>query len=369
MSDRILVSTRKGLFTADRSNGDWKVVNGSFVGDNVTLALVDHRDGAWYAALDHGHFGVKLHRSTSSGDTWNEIATPKFPERPPEAKEINAQGIEVPWSTKLVWALEGGGDDREGRLWCGTIPGGLFRSDDRGDSWQLVESLWNDPRRQEWFGGGADMPGIHSVCVHPQRSDHVLVGVSCGGVWLTTDAGASWELRADGMRAAFMPPERAHDPVIQDPHHIVQCRTVPDCYWAQHHNGVFRTTDGSASWTEIEKAGPSTFGFACAVHPDDPDTAWFVPSINDEKRVPVDGNVVVTRTRDGGKSFDVLSDGLPQGFAYDLTFRHALALDRTGRRLVFGSTTGSVWVSEDQGDHWRALSHHLPPVYAVTFVD
>jgi hypothetical protein len=112
---------------------------------------------------------------------------------------------------------------------------------------------------------------------------------------------------------------------------------------------------------------PSVFGFAVAAHPTDPATAWFVPSIKDEKRYPVDGKVVVTRTRDGGRSFQTLTKGLPQEHAYDLTFRHALDVDETGTRLAFGSTTGSLWVSEDGGDGWQAVSLNLPPVYAVRF--
>jgi 5-formyltetrahydrofolate cyclo-ligase len=115
------------------------------------------------------------------------------------------------------------------------------------------------------------------------------------------------------------------------------------------------------------KAKPSSFGFGVVVHPRDPDTAWFVPGIKDEKRYPVDGKLVVTRTRDGGRTFKVLRKGLPQKHAYDVVFRHALALDKTGKRLAFGSTTGNLWVSEDQGDSWKTVSTSLPPVHAVRF--
>jgi photosystem II stability/assembly factor-like uncharacterized protein len=136
--------------------------------------------------------------------------------------------------------------------------------------------------------------------------------------------------------------------------------------WVQHHNGIFRSDD-TENWTEITGVDPSTFGFAVAVHPDDGDTAWFVPGIKDEKRIPVDGALVVTRTRDGGKTFEKLSRGLPQKHAYDVVLRHALAIDGTGNSLAFGSTTGGLWVTDDQGDNWTMLSHTLPPVYAVRF--
>ena len=254
-----------------------------------------------------------------------------------------------------------------GTLWCGTLPGGLFRSQDRGSSWQLVESLWRHPKRREWFGGGAELPGLHSICVDPRDARRVTVGVSCGGVWMTRDSGTTWECRATGMRAAYMPAERQYDPNIQDPHHLVQCRAEPDAFWVQHHNGVFRSTDGAASWEEVATVKPAAFGFAVAVHPEDADIAWFVPGVSDEQRIPVKGRVVVARTRNGGNSFQVLTKGLPQQHAYDLTYRHALDVDETGERLAFGTTTGSLWVSENQGDSWQAISEHLPPVYCVRF--
>ena len=109
------------------------------------------------------------------------------------------------------------------------------------------------------------------------------------------------------------------------------------------------------------------FGFPVVVHPEEPDTAWFVPEIKDEKRIPREGKLAVTRTRDGGKSFEVLTKGLPQTHAYDVVYRHALALDEAGDRLAFGSTTGGLWVSENQGDGWACVTHTLPPIYAVRF--
>jgi hypothetical protein len=366
MSEKAFVATRKGLFTIRRRGSEWRVTGTAFVGDNVTLVLPDGRDGAVYAALAHGHFGPKLQRSDDGGETWTECTSPAYPPEP-EGGDIMADGKPLPWALKLVWALEAAGPAASDGLWCGTIPGGLFRSRDRGESWQLCEPLWNQPARKKWFGGGADLPSIHSICVDPRDARRVLVAVSCGGVWETRDDGASWKVSAEGMRAEYMPPDQQGDPDIQDPHHMVMCRRQPDCLWVQHHNGIFRSTDGAASWRELSDVPPSSFGFAVAVHPDDPETAWFVPAIKDEKRIPVDGKVVVTRTRDGGKSFEILRRGLPQEHAYDLVYRHALDVDASGQRLVFGSTTGALWVSEDQGDRFDPVNLHLPPIHAVRF--
>lgn len=372
MGDRLFAATRKGLFTIERSadgKSPWKVTRAAFLGDNVGMVLPDRRDGHVYVAIGHGHFGSKMHRSPDGGATWEECAVPVYP-TPPEGAAPDLcpmRGTPIPWTLELIWGLEAGGADEPGALWCGTIPGGLFRSNDRGSSWELVRSLWDRPERKNWFGGGMDLPGIHSICVHPRDSRQVAVGVSCGGVWMTKDGGASWECRANGMWAAYMPPEKKNDPTIQDPHRIVQCATHPDAFWAQHHNGVFRTINGGREWTEVSNVPPSVFGFAVVVHPKDPETAWLVPAVKDEHRIPVEGKVVVTRTRDGGKSFEVLRKGLPQEHAYDLTFRHCLDIDPTGNRLAFGSTTGSLWATDDQGDSWTCVTSHLPPIYCLRF--
>jgi hypothetical protein len=170
------------------------------------------------------------------------------------------------------------------------------------------------------------------------------------------------------MRAEYYPPEQQGDPNVQDVHCLVQCAANPEMFWVQHHNGIFKSVDGAASWTEIKDVKPSVFGFPVAVHPKDPNTAWFVPSHKDEKRCPLDGRVVVNRTRDGGKTFETLRRGLPQEYAYDLVYRHGLDVDESGSRLAFGSTTGSVWISEDASDSWQTVSSNLPPVYVVRFV-
>jgi hypothetical protein len=193
-----------------------------------------------------------------------------------------------------------------------------------------------------------------------------VVGVSCGGAWRSDDCGASWSV-ATGMSAGFMPPSEAQNPYTQDPHRVVQCRDAPDILWIQHHCGMYRSTDGGRTFGEITGAEPSTFGFAVAAHPGDPDTAWFVPAVSDQIRVPVDGRVVVTRTRDGGQTFEQVGAGLPGEHAYDLVYRHGLAVDESGQRLAMGSTTGSLWVSEDGGDSMQLVTANLPPIASVSF--
>jgi hypothetical protein len=366
--DRAWVATRKGLVELRRRGaaaGAWAIERTSFLGEPVCMLLPpDAREpsGFMLAALNLGHFGIKLHASDDAGATWREVAAPTYPEQPKEGE--GAKG--PPWKLELIWALERVGGARDAAIWAGTAPGGLFRSADRGASWQLVRSLWDKPERLEWFGGGYPVPGIHSICPHPRHAAEVLLGISCGGAWVTRDAGETWQVQAKGMRADFMPPEQAGHENTQDPHRIVRSPTRPEVLWCQHHCGIWRSSDNAASWQEIT-APVSSFGFAVAVHPGDADTAWFVPAVKDDKRVPVNGALVVNRTRDGGKSFDTLRTGLPPRDCYDLVYRHGLDVAGDGRTLMMGSTTGNLWASADGGDSWATVSAHLPPIAAVRF--
>lgn len=366
-SDRILVGTRKGLFLVEREGGRWRLGRHCFAGEPVTMTLRDPRDGALYAALRLGHFGCKLHRSRDGGERWEPCGVPEYPAPPPGEGEVRDEfGRSWSWKLDLIWALEPGHPSQPGVLWCGTIPGGLFRSADSGASWQMVRSLWDQPLRKRWMGGGYDAPGIHSVCVHPGDPRRLAVAVSTGGCWFSSDGGEGWEPHTEGMYNEYMPPAERGDPVAQDVHRMVQCPADPRALWVQHHNAAFRSVDGGLSWQEV-RPPPSKFGFAVAVHPRDPGTAWFVPADKDERRYPLDGRLVVARTRDGGQRFEELRRGLPEEPAYDLVYRHGLDIDGSGARLALGSTTGSLWITEDGGDHFDLVSAHLPPIYAVRF--
>jgi hypothetical protein len=354
----LLVATRKGLLRLDAESGR-PLGPPAFLGEPVSAVLDDPRDGRIYAALRLGHFGVKLHVSEDGGVGWREVVAPAFPKA--------ADAAAAP-AVDMVWALEAGGPAEPGRIWAGTLPAALFRSEDRGESWRLVDSLWDRPERKDWMGGGYDHPGLHSILVDPRDPRRLTVAISTGGVWRSADGGATWALGGRGLRQDHVPPERTFDPGFQDPHRLAACAAAPDVVWCQHHNGIFRSTDAAASFTEIEGVRPAVFGFAVAAHPADPDTAWFVPAIRDERRVPVDGRLVVTRTRDGGRSFEALGRGLPEHDCFDLVYRHALDVDATGEHLAMGSTTGHLWLGEEGGARWRRIAGNLPPIAQVRFL-
>lgn len=356
----IWVGTRKGLFAVRKAVSGWSPGAPRFPGEHVTQFACDSATGDCYAALRLGHFGVKIWKGSESGD-WKEIAAPAFPPKPSEGEWKDDA---TPWTVDQIWGLEAA----NGTLWAGCLPAGLFRSADGGATWQLMESLWLRPERREWMGGGYDHAGIHSIAVDPSDPAHVTVAVSCGGVWQTRDGGSTWANTSKGMVADFMPPERKEDPNIQDVHRMVQCAAQPQVMWAQNHFGIYRSTDGGMQWARLPAPRPSDFGFAVAVHPHDPDTAWFVPAHSDAQRMPADGCMLVTRTRDGGKSFESLGEGLPARDAYHLVYRHALAVSEDGGTLAIGSTTGGLWVSEDGAVTWQCVSRDLPPIAAVRVV-
>lgn len=366
----LFLGTRKGLFIATRGEDGWKITHTAFLGTSVPMLLPDARDGRLYAAVEHGHFGTKLHASADGGATWEETGCPVYPPKPAGVADTLCpmRQTPVPWNLEKIWSLEAGGADQPGVLWCGTIPGGLFKSTDAGATWSLVESLWNDPLRAQWFGGGYDWPGIHSICVDPRDSQRLLIAISCGGVWETRDGGTTWQISGEGLVATFVPPDQMDNPAIQDAHRISRCAAQPDVIWMQHHNGIFRSQDAGRTWAQITNVQPSDFGFVVAAHPTDPLSAWFVPGQGDDQRTAPGGSACVTRTRDGGQTFQASRSGLPQDHAYHLVYRHGLEASRDASLLAFGSTTGSVWISEDGGESWQRLSADLPPVYCVRFL-
>jgi photosystem II stability/assembly factor-like uncharacterized protein len=359
-SKHLYVGTNKGLMIFERQGADWTYVRQAHPAVPISYAAPDPRSGTLWACLDHGHWGCKLHRSQDGGLSWQEVPAPAYPE-----------GTErepgVPATVSYLWLIAPGGADEPGRLYVGTEPGGLFVSDDGGDSFRLVESLWNHPSRPDnWFGGGRDHAGLCSICVDPRDSKHVVVGISVGGVYETFDGGQSWRGRNAGLKACYMP-----NPDVEyghDPHFVAMSPSNPDVWWQQNHCGIFRTADGGASWQDISRRdAPAFFGFPIAVDPHDANTAWVVPAVSDEYRVAVDGALCVSRTTNGGQTWQALRTGLPQAQCYDLVYRHAL--DLSGDTLAFGTTTGNLYVSEDRGERWGCLSHHLPPVFSVRFGD
>ena len=366
MSDTLLVSTRKGLFTVSRREGHGRLPRVDFLGDNVSLTLADARDGRRYAALDHGHFGVKLHRSTRLA-RWEEIAAPTYPPKPEGYEETDMWGRPLDWSTARIWALAAGRRRRARRH--------LVRHA-AGRSVPLERSraeLGDDATR---FG---TTPSASSGSAAAPTSRHpfdLRRPARCAArLGRSVDAAASGAprtaARAGRNAAKACAPNtcRRSRPTTRSPrtsHRLVQCPAAPERMWVQHHNGIFVSSDEGRTLTEVTDVEPRCSDSRSPCIRASPTPHGSFPAIKDEKRIPRDGQLVVTRTRDGGKSFDILTNGLPQHTP--TTSSTAMrSRRRDGDRLAFGSTTGGLWVSEDQGESWVCVTHTLPPVYAVQF--
>lgn len=354
----ILVGSSKGLHVFEWKDEHWQIQQTYFEGAPVNYIFVDVRNGNWWVTLNHSHWGIKLHRSTNRGQSWEEIPTPQYPS---EAFLRNGQRA----SLRKIWSMAHGGLDHPNVLYLGTEPGGLFQSVDGGQTFSLVEGLWNHPSRMDyWFGAGRDFPFIHSIIVNPSNPKHIYVAVSCAGVFESQDGGISWKIRNQGLKAAYLPNPTAE--LGHDPHLILQSPVDHQVLWQQNHCGIFISRDGGKYWKEVSgRDGFPSYGFALAIDEADAQKAWVIPAVSDEKRIAVDQALCVCQTNDGGQTWQALRNGLPQSNCFDIVFRHAFT--KKGRQLAFGTTTGNVFWSGDEGLNWQCLTNYLPRIDCVVF--
>jgi photosystem II stability/assembly factor-like uncharacterized protein len=244
-------------------------------------------------------------------------------------------------------------------------PAALFRSDDGGETFQLVEGLWNHPHRPRWTPGGGGLC-LHTVLPHPTDPERIWVAISTGGVYRSDDGGGSWQPRNQGVRAQFLPEPDRYPEFGQCVHKIDLAAGRPDRLYLQNHWGLYRSDDAGDSWVDVANGVPSDFGFPVVAHPADPEAAYVIPLTSDEFRCTPDARMQVFRTRDAGGSWEPLGDGLPQRDAYLTVLRDGFAsdgMDPAG--LYFGTRTGELFGSTDGGESWRMLAEWLPPVTCV----
>ncbi len=359
----VLVATRKGawLYHGDAARKTWRADGPHFLGHIISHLVLDPRDGrTLLAAAKTGHLGPTVFRSTDCGRSWKEAARP-----PAFAKAADGEGRTVDHTFWLTPAHA-----NEPNVWyAGTSPQGLFRSEDGGVSWELFSSVNEDPRYREWMGsaqdGTPDGPKMHSIIVDPRNPSHLYFAMSGGGVHETLDKGRTWAPIVKGLEVV-----EGFDPAaitFHDPHCVRLCPSNPDRLYQQNHCGIYRSEDGGRRWESIEAGLPSSFGFPATPHPRDPDTLYLLPLNGDSAgRYPPDGCTAVWRTSDGGRTWQDLREGLPQRDAYFAVLRQAMAadtLDPAG--IYFGTNTGTLFASADEGDSWSCVAQHLPTVLSV----
>ena len=361
---RMLIATRKGLWTltGDVARNGWRLAGPQFLGHIVHHAIADPRDAkSQLAAARTGHLGPTIFRSTDSGRSWKEAA------RPPAFAEGSGRVVD-----HTFW-LTPGHPSEPGVWWAGTSPQGLFRSVDGGATWEGVAGFNANPNRKAWCGGDQDgTPDgakLHSILIDPRDPAHMYIGMSGGGIFESLDAGAQWRPLNKGVRADFLPdpwPEFGHDP-----HCVRFAGSNPDRLYQQNHCGIYRLDRPDDTWQDIGAAMPKSvgsIGLPLVVHPNDPDSLWVFPMDGTTvwPRTSPGGRPAVYRSRDGGKSWKRQDVGLPRSQAWWTVKRQAMTSDaRDPAGIYFGTTSGEVWGSRDEGRSFRCLARHLPHIYAV----
>jgi hypothetical protein len=351
----VLVGTMKGafLFRSDAKRKRWEAAGPYSIGSPVYTMAYDGRDGRhrlWWAQQSF-RWGTSLVSSDDFGKTITEpqAYSVKFPED---------SGLTL----KNIWQLQMPAGEPD-TIYCGVEPSALFVSRDAGQTWSPVQGLLNHPHRAKWTPGGGGMC-LHTIVPHPTDPRRMTIAMSTGGVYRTEDGGATWQARNQGIRAQFLPDK--YPEFGQCVHKIVCHPSNPERLYLQNHWGLYRSDDGGDSWQDIARGVPSDFGFCMVGHPHDSETAYIVPIESDEYRCTPEGKMRVYRTRNGGKSWEPLTRGLPQKDALETVLRDSLAADSLDPAGVyFGTRSGKLYGSNDEGKSWQLIQAGLPPIVCV----
>ncbi|MCK2240106.1 MULTISPECIES: exo-alpha-sialidase [unclassified Crossiella] len=352
----LAVGTRKGLWlaTSEHDRADWTWSGPHHAMTEVYAVAVDTRRETprLLAGVASEHFGPSVATSDDLGESWQE------PDHAPVAFPADT-GAEL----QRVWQLAAGPADQPEVVYAGTQPSALFRSTDGGRTYDMVRGLWDHPHREQW-GAGYGGQAVHTILPHPTDRERVTVAMSTGGVYRTEDGGTNWTPSNTGIKAYFLPdpyPEYG-----QCVHKIAQNPADPDRMFLQNHHGVYRSEDGGAHWTSIADGLPSDFGFPIAVHPHRPEVVYGFPLTADSNRFPPEGACRVFRSEDSGAHWTALTKGLPQENFWTTVLRDALCVDDASvPGVYFGSRSGEVYASRDEGASWQRIIEHLPDVLSV----
>ena len=351
----LLLGTTKGAFIlrSNAARSRWEVGGPYFHGHNVYAMAYDGRGGQhriW--ASTQSYWGTLLRSSDDFGKSWTnpQQAPIRFP---------SDSGV----SLKNIWQIALGRPEEPNVLYCGVEPAALFETRDAGESWSLVRGLFDHPHRPRWMPGNGGL-ALHTVVLDPADNQRMYVAISAGGVYRTSDGGRSWTPQNQGIRAVTMPDR--YPEFGQCVHKIVMHPARPERLYLQSHWGLYRSDNFAENWTDIANGVPSDFGFAMLTHPRNPDCVYVVPVESDEFRCACDGRLRVYRTRNGGASWEPLFRGLPQKRAYETVLRDAItadAFDPVG--IYFGTRSGQLFGSRDEGRTWQKVLEGLPSVVCV----
>ena len=363
-SVRVLVGTRKGAFilTADGTRKSWKVSGPHFPGWEIYHLKGSPADPQRiYASQSSGWFGQVMQRSDDGGATWETVGNTFAYDGVPGTHQWY-DGTPHPWEFKRVWHLEPSHTDPDTVL-AGVEDAALFKSADGGKSWQELSGLRGHGSGPRWQPGAGGMC-LHTIIVDPADPQRIFIAISAAGAFRSLDGGATWTPVNKGLNSKFLPDPTAE--VGHCVHRIAMHPARPGVLFMQKHWDVMRSDDGGDHWHEVSGDLPTDFGFPIDVHAHEPDTVYVVPITSDSHHFPPEGKLRVYRSRSGGHEWEPLTKGLPQRDCYVNVLRDAMAVDRLEDcGIYFGTTGGQVYCSPDGGDRWTAIAEHLPPVLSV----
>jgi sortilin (neurotensin receptor 3) len=347
----LLIGTRKGAFFLESDDRRTWELRGPFCeGWPVYHVIQDPKSGAVYAAAASEWHGQAIWRSGDRGETWTH------------SSEGIAYDAETGRKISKVSTLA----VSDGRLLVGVEAPGIFESRDEGHTWSLLSTLAGQPGSEEWDDPSNQPPGhlgISALMFDHKDADRFWAIVQGVGLFETMDYAQSWSPRNSGLRADW---PREHEEVGFCVHKLVRSPVDGDRMYQQNHVGMHRSDDAGQTWTEITEGLPTEFGFAAATHPHDRDTFYVIPLDPGHGRTMPEGHAAVWRTGDAGASWQRLDSGLPQRDAYVGVLREAMAVDsEDALGLYFGTSTGQVFASTDEGDTWTQIADYLPPISSV----
>jgi photosystem II stability/assembly factor-like uncharacterized protein len=368
----VAVATRKGawLYHGDAARRNWRPDGPHFLGHIINHLVLDPRDGrTLLAAAKTGHLGPTVFRSTDLGRTWKEATRPPAFEKVAEGSAGKLRGRAV---DHTFWLTPGHASE-PGAWYAGTSPQGLFRSEDGGVTWAPFPSINDDPRYREWMGseqeGTPDGPKLHSILVDPRDPAHLYFAMSSGGVHESRDGGRTWATLIKGMEV--VEGFDAATVTFHDPHCVRLCPSDPDRLYQQNHCGIYRIDRPADEWVRVGRKMPKRvgdIGFPMVVHPRDADRVWVFPMDGTSvwPRTSPDGMPAVYTSGNGGRTWQRQAAGLPQQQAWWTVKRQAMTADAQDPvGLYFGTTSGELWASRDEGARWACIAQHLPEIYAV----